>query len=343
MHRAKDALVEVSKSGAFVRTGAEFRTWIGDKHPAASKRYWLFVSAACPWASRCLAVRQLKGLEECISVAVTHPTWERTKPGDPNDTHCGWSFKHPNDAPIANPAGFGLFPSTGCSLPPKPFKNIRQVYEEDPSGKGVTKFTVPVLWDAQLECIVNNESSEIIRMLNSDFNEFASNPSLDLYPEHLRESIDAVNEWIYDDINDGVYKCGFARSQEAHDAASANLYAALDRAESILQKQRYLVGSQITEADIRLFVTLVRFDPVYVVYFKCNQKRIADYQALGAYTRDLYQTPGVAQSVFLDHIVHHYYSSHPVLNAYAVVPYGSHPDRVKAALLQPHGRDEKKA
>lgn len=197
------------------------------------------------------------------------------------------------------------------------------------------KYTVPVLWDKKTNTIVNNESSDILRIFNTAFNEggIATNPTLDLYPESLRSEIDQVNEWVYDKINNGVYKCGFAKTQEAYEIAFNDLFEALDRVEEILSKKRYLCGDVLTEADVRLFMTLIRFDPVYVVYFKTDRKAIREYPALADYVRDLYQTAGIKESVSILHIKRHYFTSHPKLNAYAIVPGGP-----RAWWEEAHGR-----
>jgi putative glutathione S-transferase len=253
----------------------------------------------------------LKGLESCISISVVHPTWQKTKPNDPNDTHHGWMFCEPSSTVfLSSPSGMGKIPAlagstidsvNGCQF-------VRDLYELSYDERG--KYSVPVLWDKKTNCIVNNESSEIVRMFTKVFDEFATGPmkDLDLYPEHLRAEIDAVNDWVYPDINDGVYKCGFAKSQEAYDEASANLFNALDRFESVLSQSRYLVGNTFTEADLRAFMTLVRFDEVYVVYFKTNCKWISQYPNIHNYCRELYQMPGMADSINMDHIKTHYFT-----------------------------------
>lgn len=321
-----DSLAEVSGDGAFQRTASTFRGTVpSEKYPAAANRYSLFVSYACPWASRCLAALKLKGLEDAIDVASVHPTWQKTKPLDEADTHFGWAFRNPSDPPVSSPSGYGSFPcDEKCTRPRfgKSFDTIRDVYESQAGGGG-KKFTVPILFDNERNEIVNNESSEIVRMLNAGFNEYAKHPEVDLRPTHLVERIDAVNEWVYDGINDGVYKCGFAKSQKAYNEAYAHLFASLDRAEGILSRQRYLCGNVLTEADLRLFVTLVRFDPVYVVYFKCNGKTIGEYSNLSRYVADIYAHEGIPDTVSISHIVTHYYTSHPTLNAYAIIPGGS--------------------
>lgn len=209
------------------------------------------------------------------------------------------------------------------------FSYLRDIYlKADLNCNG--KVTVPVLWDKQTQTIVNNESSEIIRMLNSEFNEFAKHADLDFYPAALRDDIDAVNTMVYDGINNGVYRCGFAKSQPAYDKAYDQLFAALDDVEQRLAKTRYLLGDQLTEADWRLFVTLIRFDPVYVGHFKCNKQRIEDYPNLSDYVRDLYQYPGIKETVNFAHIKQHYYASHPDVNPFGIVPKGPEIDFDKA-------------
>ena len=262
------ALDEVDAKGAFKRVDSAFRNSIGQgDFPAAAGRYHLYVSYACPWAHRALMVRQLKGLNEVIGVSVVHPTWQRTKPEQEEDSHCGWVFRSPDDEPVTQAAGHGSFPCADCvSDTVNGCATVRDLYELAADTLG--KYSVPILWDKEKKTIVNNESSEIIRMLNSAFNSLATNPDLDLYPEDTRADIDAVNEWIYPNINNGVYRCGFAKSQEAYDVAVEGLYSSLERVEEILSTQRFIAGEYLTEADVRLFVTLVRFDEVYVVYFK---------------------------------------------------------------------------
>ena len=304
------------KDGEFVRAVSGFRNWVtpnGEAGPtgedgfiAEPGRYHLYVSYACPWAHRTLIFRALKKLEDVISVSVVHPIMPQES----------WVF--------------GEYPgSTEDHL-----YGLEHMYElyykADPNFDGLV--TVPVLWDKKRETIVNNESSEIIRMLNSSFDAFGD-ASLDLYPEALREEIDAINEVVYHNVNNGVYRTGFARSQGAYERAFGQLFDTLDELEARLSKQRYLVGDQITEADWRLFTTLVRFDPVYHGHFKTNRKRITDYPNLWAYTRELYQVPGVAETVNMDHIKTHYYASHTWINPSRIVPLGPEID-----FNEPHGR-----
>ena len=307
-----------SSNGKFVRTEAQYRHWItrdGSAGPtgdagfgAEPGRYHLYVSLACPWAHRTLIVRALKGLQDQISFDVVHPLM----------LEHGWTFD--SDFPAA----------TGDRVNQKHF--MHQIYtlcESDYTGR----VTVPVLWDKQNQTIVSNESSEIIRMLNTGFNKIGAK-DLDLCPQSLQSEIDHWNEFIYEPVNNGVYKAGFATTQAAYDEAVVNLFEHLDRLEERLTSRRYLVGEQLTETDIRLFTTLIRFDPVYVQHFKCDRRRIAEYPALANYLRDIYQVPGVAETCDLDHIRHHYYRSHPTINPHGIISYGPEFD-----LMAPHGRE----
>jgi len=308
--------------GRFERSAAQFRNWItpdGSAGPsgtggfaAESGRYHLYVSLACPWAHRTLIFRRLKGLEDHIGVSVVHPDM----------LNQGWSFAEDFDGAT----GDRLYRSA----------HAHQIYTRaDPEFSG--RVTVPILWDRTRETIVSNESAEIIRMLNSAFDGITGNTQ-DYWPEDLREEIEPVNARIYDTLNNGVYKCGFATTQEAYDEAVAPLFDTLDWLEARLGKARYLMGDRITEADWRLFTTLIRFDPVYHLHFKCAKKRIADYPNLWAYTRELYQWPGVADTVNLEHITRHYFYSHESINPHRIVPLMAPPD-----LWAPHGRDQRAA
>ncbi|MCA0963617.1 glutathione S-transferase family protein [Salipiger bermudensis] len=305
-------------SGKFQRSETSFRNWVtadGSAGPsgkggfrAEPDRYHLYVSYACPWAHRALVFRALKGLEELIPVSVVHPDMLSD----------GWTFK--TDFPGA----------TGDRLYDLPF--LRDIYTKaEPKMSG--RVTVPVLWDKQRETIVSNESAEIIRMFNEAFDGLTGN-SDDYWPEELREAIEPVNARIYDTVNNGVYKAGFATSQEAYDDAVGPLFESLDWIEERLSKGRYLMGDRITEADWRLFTTLIRFDEVYYVHFKCNKSRIVDYPNLWAYTRELYQWPGVADTVHFDHFRRHYYYSHDMINPNRIIPAGPDLD-----LMAPHGRE----
>jgi putative glutathione S-transferase len=287
-----------SHGGRFERQSSAFRKWVrrGDpEHPAEAGRYRLYVSYACPWAHRTLIVRKLKRLEDVISVS----------PVDAYMGQDGWTFGASGEE-TRDP----LFGAT----------HLHQIYTRA-DERFTGKVTVPVLWDKKEGTIVNNESSEIIRMLNRAFNRFGD-ASVDLYPDALASEIDAMNERVYGPVNDGVYRTGFAATQEAYEEAFDRLFATLDGLEEHLSRRRWLVGDRITEADIRLFTTLVRFDPVYYVHFKCNQKRIVDYPSLWGFTRDLYQQPGVRETVRFDHIKEHYYRSHDTLNPKGIVPKG---------------------
>lgn len=294
-----------SSGGRFVRKAPSFRHWItadGSAGPSGDAgfeaepgRYHLYVSLACPWAHRALIFRALKGLEDAISVSTVH--WFM---GDR-----GWTFE-PGDGVVPDAVNDANY--------------LYEVYTaalSDYSGR----VTVPLLWDKQQNTIVSNESSEIIRMFNSAFDEVGATPG-DYYPEALRGEIDELNERIYEPVNNGVYNCGFATTQEAYREAVGPLFEALDFLDDRLASRRYLTGSRITEADWRLFTTLVRFDPVYVGHFKCNIQRIADYANLSGYLRDLYQHPGVADTVNMEHIKNHYYASHESINPSRVIPVG---------------------
>ncbi len=289
--------------GRFVRTEAQFRSWItADGSPGPSgdggfkaepDRYHLYVSYACPWAHRTLIYRVLKGLEDMISLSVVD--WFMGE--------VGWTFKNAELPDTVNNAEL--------------LHEIYTAAQKDYSGR----VTVPVLWDKETRTIVSNESSEIIRMLNSAFDEMGAIPG-DYYPEPLRAEIDALNDRIYTTVNNGVYKSGFATTQEAYEQAVEPLFETLDWLDARLSAQRYLTGASPTEADWRLLPTLLRFDPVYVGHFKCNVRRIADYPNLSGYVRDLYQHPGVAATLRLDHIKAHYYGSHESINPTRIVPVG---------------------
>jgi putative glutathione S-transferase len=291
---------ETTDDGDFRRQPSAFRDQVtadgSSGFRAAPGRYHLYVSYACPWAHRTLVVRALLGLEEAITVSVVDPIRDAR----------GWRFSP--DEPGCTPDHVNGF------------SFLRQAYEAtDPQVAG--RITVPVLWDRETGRIVNNESSEIIRMLNGAFRRWASS-ELDLYPRALRAEIDRLNERVYDDVNNGVYRCGFATSQRAYERAFVRLFDTLELLEGLLSQRRYLAGDRITEADWRLFTTLVRFDPVYVGHFKCNLRRLCDHPNLWAYTRELYQWPGVAETVHMDHIKRHYYVTHARINPSGIVALG---------------------
>jgi putative glutathione S-transferase len=297
--------------GRFVRAGTSFRGWVtadgSSGYEAEADRYHLYLSSACPWAHRAELLRKLKGLEQAISVSIVDPFM-----GDN-----GWMF---SDAPGAIPDAIN-----GASY-------LREVYQKaDPGYTG--RVTTPVLWDKQTGTIVNNESREIIRMLDTEFGELAGNDA-DFYPEDLRDGIERTLDEIYEPINNGVYKSGFATTQSAYDEAVTTLFEALDHWDEVLGGRRYLCGDRITEADWCMFTTLVRFDPVYHYHFKCNVRRIRDYSHLPGYLKDLYQRPGVAETVDFDHIKQHYYMSHESVNPTRIVPKGPEID-----LNEPHGRE----
>ena len=300
-----------STGGKFVRSASQFRNWItaegSSDFPAESGRYHLYVSYACPWAHRTLIFRELKGLTDHITVSAVHPDMLNN----------GWSFETDDHG------------ATGDTLYRLDFAH--QIYTRaDPTYSG--RVTVPILWDKKRETIVSNESAEIIRMLNSAFDGLTGNTT-DYWPAPMRDAIEEVNERIYHTLNNGVYKSGFASTQEAYDAAVHPLFDTLDWLETRLSENRYLMGDTLTEADWRLFTTLIRFDPVYHLHFKCNRRRIVDYPNLWAYTRDLYQMPGIADTVNLTHIVRHYHYSHESVNPNRIVPINPVLD-----YWEPHGR-----
>jgi glutathionyl-hydroquinone reductase len=292
-------------AGRFERAQTSFRNWVtpdgrpgptgSDGFSAAAGRYHLYVSLACPWAHRALIMRALKGLEQIIPISVTH--WLMAEQG--------WTF------------------SPGEGVIPDPLFNSRYLHEiysrADTHYSG--RASVPVLWDQHTQTIVNNESSEIMRMFNGAFDAVGAQPG-DYYPKEKREEIDALNARIYDTLNNGVYKAGFATTQSAYEEAVTPLFETLDWLDDILSQSRFLCDDTLTEADIRLFTTLVRFDAVYHGHFKCNVRRIVDYKNLWAYTRDVYQTPGIAQTVNFAHIKRHYYQSHKQINPTGIVPLG---------------------
>jgi putative glutathione S-transferase len=299
---------ESDRRGAFVRQQSAFRDRVtadgSSGYPAVPGRYHLYVSLACPWASRTVIVRQLKRLEDVIAITAVDPIRDER----------GWRFTAEEPDPING------------------FAYLSEGYlASDPDFAG--RVTVPVLWDTETKRIVNNESADIVRMLNSAFDAYGD-PSVDLYPAAHRDEIDAINARVYDTVNNGVYKAGFATSQAAYEEAFDELFASLDWLDERLATRRYLLGDAITEADWRLFVTLVRFDAVYVGHFKCNLRRIADYANLSGYLRDLYQQPGIAGTVDFDQIKRHYYGTHPQLNPTRIVPRGPALD-----LDRPHGRE----
>lgn len=302
---------EQSAAGEFKRQADAFRDRVtadgSSGYPAATGRYHLYVSWACPWAHRTIIVRKLKQLEQVIGMTVVDPIRDER----------GWAF---HEGP-----GHSLDPING-------FHFLREAYHAtDPSYRG--RVTVPVLWDTVTKRIVTNSDDDLLRMFNSEFNEFTTS-TIDLYPNELRKDIDALNEFIYENVNDGVYRAGFATSQRVYEKAVLRLFDALDQLEKRLADHRFLFGPRFVETDWRLFVTLIRFDAVYHGHFKCNIRRIIDYPNLFGYLKDLYQTDGIAETVNLDHIKRHYYITHNDINPTRIVPVGPVQD-----LSSPHRRE----
>lgn len=315
----------INKGGEYRRKDSQFRNWItedGSAGPtgvggfqAEAGRYHLYVSLACPWAHRTLVFRQLKQLEDIITVSVVHPDMHEN----------GWTFKHDDQSATE-------FGTTGDELYQGEFLSERYLANA-PDYNGV--ISVPVLWDKKQQVIVNNESSEIIRMFNSAFNSLTGNQD-DYYPQELQSQIDEVNELVYHKVNNGVYKSGFATSQEAYSKNVTQLFDALQELDDKLATQRYLVGDRITEADWRLWTTLIRFDSVYHTHFKCNFKLLSEFKHIYHYMIELYQVPNIAKTVNHAHIKRHYYASHLAINPYGIVPIGHKQD-----WTVPHNRDTK--
>jgi glutathionyl-hydroquinone reductase len=303
---------EQSAAGEFKRQADAFRDWVtadgSSGYPAATGRYHLYVSWACPWAHRTIIARKLKKLEQVIGMTVVDPIRDER----------GWAFR---EGP-----GHSLDPING-------FHFLSEAYKAtDPSYRG--RVTVPVLWDTVTKRIVTNSDDDLLRMFNSELNEFTTS-TIDLYPNELRKDIDALNEFIYENVNDGVYRAGFATSQRVYEKAVLRLFDALDQLEKRLADHRYLFGPRFVETDWRLFVTLIRFDAVYHGHFKCNIRRIIDYPNLFGYLKDLYQTNGIAETVNFDHIKRHYYITHDDINPTRIVPIGPVQD-----LSTPHRREQ---
>ena len=305
-HLMMSRLAPRSSSGAYQRPKSEFRHWISSEaetcFPPASGRYVLIVGKGCPWAHRTLVVRALKGLDQAIAVIKVLP----------NVNAGGWKFETPY---------------LGCTTLPELYQKAQPKY----SGRA----TVPMLWDSQAGAIVNNESADLIVMLNAQFNEWAQHPELDLYPENLRDKIDAWNDKIYATVNNGVYRCGFAQTQAAYEQACTELFQTLDELDQVLSNQRYVCGDRVMLADVRLFTTLFRFDAVYFGLFKCNLRQIQSYSNLGPYLRDLYQLPGVAATCSLEAVKNDYYGNLFPLNPGQIIPLG--PDADNFSL--PHHRE----
>lgn len=304
-HTMMSRIAPRSKSGEYIRPVSQFSDRISDQgfYPAAQQRYKLIVGLGCPWAHRTLVVRALKGLEAAIPTVLVSPSSDEGV----------WLFDTPFES---------------CRTLPELYQLAKPGY----SGRS----TVPVLWDTVTHTIVNNESAEIIVILNSAFNEFAQQPELNLYPDSLKAEIDQWNDKIYPAINNGVYRCGFAQSQEAYEQACAELFAALDEIDQVLEHRRYICGDQVTLADVRLFTTLFRFDIVYYSLFKCNRRRLQDYANLGLYLQDLYQLPGVASTCDLEAVKRDYYGNLFPLNPGGIIPTGPDISNLKA----PHHREK---
>jgi len=312
---------EQSESGEFQRQEDAFREWVSadesTSYPAAAGRYHLYVSLACPWASRTVIFRKLKGLEDAVGVTVVDPIRDEK----------GWAFRDPSGkTPLGAP-----FESTD---PVNGFRYLREAYQAtDPNFD--ERVTVPVLWDKETKKIVNNCEDDICPMFNNAFNALAKNKELDLFPEEMKEEQAKLSDFIYDNVNNGVYKAGFAARQRPYEISCQKLFDALDQLEKRLSKSRYLFDQRIVEADWRLFCTLVRFDVVYHGHFKCNIRRIVDYPNLQSYLMDLYQQSGIAETVNFDHIKRHYYMTHTEINPTRIVPIGPALD-----LTRPHGREK---
>jgi putative glutathione S-transferase len=312
----QDQWYETAKSsGEFVRQASQFRNWVtsngtagptgADGFVAESDRYHLYVSLACPWAHRTLIMRELKSLTDHISVSIVEPLM----------LEHGWTFSDVRQDHLFNS------------------KYLYEVYLRADSGY-TGRVTVPVLWDKKRQTIVSNESADIIRMFNSAFDELTGS-EVDYYPAHLRQEINAINDLVYDGVNNGVYRAGFATSQQAYEGAFRDVFSTLDMIEERLSRQRYLAGNQVTEADWRLFTTLIRFDAVYFGHFKCNRQQLKEYQHIASYVRELFQVPGIRHTIDMPYIKAHYYGSHRTINPTGVIPAGQED---LADLARPHGR-----
>ena len=318
------APAEQTDSGEFQRQEDAFREWISNDgstpYPAEADRYHLYVSLACPWASRTIIFRKLKGLEDTIGMTIV----------DPFRDEKGWAFRDPERSrPGSALNKLDQFESTD---PINRFRYLSEAYAAtDPKFDG--RVTVPVLWDKETKRIVNNCEDDICPIFNSVFNEFAKNKDIDFFPKDIEAERIKLSEFLYDNINNGVYRAGFATRQRAYEVSCKKLFDALDEMEKRLSKSRYLFGNRLVEADWRLFCTLIRFDAVYHGHFKCNLRRIIDYPNLQGYLLDLYQHPGIAETVSIDHIKRHYYMTHEEINPTRIVPLGPILD-----LTKPHGR-----
>lgn len=335
--KARTALDEMDADGRFQRSAAGFDNPIdtGTEFAPETGRYHLYVSLACPWAAGTLAALKHKGLDDVVSHSVVHPTWRKTRPDDPDDDHTGWHFKSPGDDPVSNALGHGSFDCDDALIPDtvNGFSTVRELYEKADDRTG--KYTTPVLWCKKKQKIVCNESLSILKLLDGSFGDLAKFPDRRLFPDDdgHAPARRALNDYIYPTVNNGVYRCGFAKTQGAYEEAHAELFASLERLEAHVQKQhqkgrRYLTDTDdLTWIDLRLYMTLVRFDPVYVVYFKTSHRKIeSDYPNLLRFVRTCYALPAIKAATNVKHIKMHYFSSHPTLNTYGIVPVSNGPD-----------------
>lgn len=315
---------ETSETGEFQRQEDAFREWISHDgstpHPAAAGRYHLYISLACPWASRTFIFRKLKGLDDAIGMTIVDPYRDKK----------GWAFRDPERS---RPGSLGNPDEFESTDPINGFRYLSEAYRATDPNFG-ERVTVPVLWDKEIKRIVNNCEDDICLMFNNVFNEFAGNKDVNLFPADIGAEHAKLSDFIYDHVNNGVYRAGFASRQKAYERACGRLFETLDQIEQRLVNSRFLFGNRVVEADWRLFCTLIRFDPVYHGHFKCNIRRIVDYPNLQGYLMDLYQQPGIAETVNFDHIKRHYYMTHTEINPTGIVPLGPDLD-----LTKPHGRD----
>lgn len=324
-------------------SGGEYKRHDSKHRPAVHEiavetgRYHLHVSLACPWAAGTLSMLLLKGLEDAVGFSVVHPTWQRTRPESEADTHCGWVYRSPGQPPLANPLGHGSNECDGANVPDfaTDCKSIREVYELGGDFEG--PFTTPLLWDKKENKIVCNESMVILQILNTRFDAMSRAPgTTDFYPGGVAgAALSTLNaELVYPKVNNGVYRSGFAKTQQAYAAAVTSLFAGLEELEQRLGRTRFLGGDTFSWLDLRLYHTLVRFDPVYTCYFKTNAKQIADFPNLLGFVRDMYSIEAVCSTTNIAHIKTHYFTSHPLLNHFGIIPIGEGPD-----LTVAHGRD----
>lgn len=332
---AHTALSEIDDDGAFRRTASSFTSTIevGGRFEPEANRYHLYVALACPWAAGTLAALKHKGLDSIVGYSVVHPTWRRTRPDIEGDEHCGWHFANPGDPPVQNSNGYGSFDCDDALIPDRVngAKTIRDLYEM--AGDTSGKYSTPVLWDRKEKTIVNNESMLILKIFDEAFCNLLGSEGEDtdrpnLFPPDLQSQAEEWNELIYNAVNNGVYKCGFATSQSAYETAHSELFAALDKLEAHFGESghTFLMGDTLTWLDIRLYCTLVRFDPVYVIYFKTSHKRIgSDYPNLLKFVRACYREAAIRDTTNIKHIKMHYFTSHPTLNAYGIIPVSNGP------------------